>query len=52
MSPVTGLAWLAGQFLSSVHMGMFSPVNEMKKVRKVGCSTQRQWEQVWLLWAI
>ena len=26
MSPVTGLAWLEGQILSSVQMGNFSPV--------------------------
>ena len=30
MSPVTGLAWLAGGSLPSVHMGNFSPVSELR----------------------
>ena len=33
MSPVTRLARLAGQILSSVHMGNFSPVTEMNKAQ-------------------
>ena len=30
MSPVTGLARLAGRSLPSVHMGNFSPVRELR----------------------
>ena len=30
MSPVNGLARLAGQILPSVHMGNFSPVTELR----------------------
>ena len=30
MSPVTGLARLAGRILSSVHMENFTPVNELR----------------------
>jgi len=30
MSPVTGLAWLPGRILWSVHMGNFSPVDRDK----------------------
>ena len=33
MSPVTGLARLAGRSLPSVHMGNFSSVTEMNRAR-------------------